>query len=657
MKRDFSKDYHRNNMILDSIPIRHDIVRYFTTKFRIICSTRGYKAGSDAFKSVRELILEYIASDTRIADRQKFYSRYPFRKNGWMRALFDNADTQPHAVLDMLKMYTSFKQPLVTVEESARDQHAYLESRKPSPVGLFSIEDMINRWLDDYKASVRYRAERLASPKRRRRRLIRGHHPMPSSALADLWSAPHYSQNHVYDYWREFDSLFRFQSVPEDILEPDPLMYKDLLGIKGSSQTFQEDYDGFAFTLQEIFDFEDPMKQENAQELNRIVRKRTVPQLPESFMNTHGGSWNFSCVAGRIHHIPKKGTVKRRPIAVPNRFYQAGLLPLQRDLYKRLEVLPRDCTFNQSRFINEIKYRVDKGHFVQGVDLSQATDNLPFKWFQAIFDRLTTSDHVKDSYKQFCCLLNWPWENDVYDSFWTKGQPLGTLPSFGILAITHNILLEALAYHCGRLDHPYVVLGDDILIFDETVAESYITLMEYNGIPLSLHKSYKGRMVEFAGRIFIRNQHPWYSSDHSTITMSSLFDYQSATGIRIPFANLPSAIRRRLGRLTLSPRLAEQAYTLVSYAVTGRDLPQNSSFERDLVNFFSVLYKYEEEESTNDIESTGFYTLDDNDRTFVFHRESPRVTTTSQNLWFKQKVRPYTTEQLMFVALRSISSN
>jgi hypothetical protein len=51
--------------------------------------------------------------------------------------------------------------------------------------------------------------------------------------------------------------------------------------------------------------------------------------------------------------------------------------------------------------------------------------------------------------------------------------------------------------------------------------------------------------VEFAGKIFIRNQKARFVSDHLVLTWQSLFDYQRSSGIVIPFNNLPMTLRKK----------------------------------------------------------------------------------------------------------------
>jgi hypothetical protein len=296
-----------------------------------------------------------------------------------------------------------------------------------------------------------------------------------------------------------------------------------------------------------------------------------LPQIKKSFLD---GQY-----VGDIHHIPKKGTVKRRPIAAPNRFLQLGMNPSYQVLESIVDRLPRDCTFNQSRFDQKITNRVtNENLYVGSVDLSQATDNLPFSWGQFIWDELVSdfvSPSIQKSWKLFVECSRGRWNNDGIISRWTVGQPLGCLPSFMTLAMTHNIFLEALAFSLGYGHSPYTVLGDDVLILSKKLRKNYIRILGNRGIPLSLHKSYEGNLVEFAGKVFVKNRLAFHTSDQSPVTFGNLFDYQRATGIIIPWDHLPTKVKRKFSRVVeingvRNTNVAPRIYELCQLANIGR---------------------------------------------------------------------------------------
>jgi hypothetical protein len=140
------------------------------------------------------------------------------------------------------------------------------------------------------------------------------------------------------------------------------------------------------------------------------------------------------------------------------------------------------------------------------------------------------------------------WKNGEYLDSWKVGQPLGTLPSFGMLALEHNILLESLAVDCGYLHSPYTVLGDDVLLFSKRMRRAYIQMMKSLGVPLSMHKSYEHNLVEFAGQIIVKNQPVSYTPDPSKVSWYNLFDYSRNSGFLLSYHELSRGIRKGLTR-------------------------------------------------------------------------------------------------------------
>jgi hypothetical protein len=298
---------------------------------------------------------------------------------------------------------------------------------------------------------------------------------------------------------------------------------------------------------------------------------------------------------GQVQHIHKKGGgTELRDIAVPNRFIQQALVPAAARLYKLVRCLPQDATFDQSRFDTKIQNRVNNPSLYQGsVDLSKATDNLPLAWGRKVVTVLierfwesawivpkpTSEDgliakafnskpelpaeerEVWDSLDLFWTIARAKWEDGSWYQEWKVGQPLGSLPSFAMLAITHNLLVESLALSQGLGHSPYVILGDDIVILNRKLRSRYIRELTSRSIPLSLHKSFSGRLSEFAGKIYVSGCVPFYISDHNPLTWNSLLDWQRTTGIRIPWESLPKTLRskiKEMARESLRPRTGDR---------------------------------------------------------------------------------------------------
>jgi hypothetical protein len=269
---------------------------------------------------------------------------------------------------------------------------------------------------------------------------------------------------------------------------------------------------------------------------------------------------------GYIRQIPKNGTVHRRAIADPNKFLQAGLVPFQKFLRSMSNCVPRNCQFAQDKLDEVIRKNLNTG-YAGSVDLHQATDWLPLDWFLQIetaflsewypidVEESVFSGHESVKYQRlvesrnlFMRMSRAQWDNEGLTSSWKRGQPLGTLPSFEVLTLTHFCVLEALSWYLGDNDSPYALLGDDVVIFSENVRKKYIEMMEEYGVPLSLHKSYSSRLTEFAGKIHVKNQACRYATDVPYLGWTNLFDYQRSTGVVVPYRSLPKDVKKRLVR-------------------------------------------------------------------------------------------------------------
>jgi hypothetical protein len=349
-----------------------------------------------------------------------------------------------------------------------------------------------------------------------------------------------------------------------------------------------------------------------------------------------------------------------------------GLKPFQMQLEEIVKRFPQDCTFDQGRFDVKISNRVSNPNlYVSSVDLSQATDNLPQTWGWAIWHAIkVTHEITKKPFREFVLAsanlfedaCSGAWLNGYDKVWWEVGQPLGTLPSFDFLALTHNCLLEALSFSLGLRHSPYCVLGDDVLIFNRKLRNEYIKLLQSVGIPLSLHKSYTGNLVEFAGKIFIRNQVPAYSSDQNPITYNGLFDYQRSTGVSIPWSNLPRGIKRRISQYVSTCGLAasdgKRVYDLAVINLV-KSLSNPNILLQDMdVNsaFWTELLEDDGLPIPEPFLSSGVVAISGHPVTFgdygyaEKHGHLQRFRKIKLPDWYREKVRPYTTEKILSCA-------
>lgn len=627
-----------NTTIVNSIPIDKDLKRYIVKWYRTMSVSNGLRFANATIKALRETLMGYRADVNRASNRNLWLSRMPIRKNWRLAQLLRYVDTMPHAVFNLLKLYTSEGSTVATPEESAHEFHELLLTIK----GERKVPDFLVLWLRMLKS--------------RRKDLI-----LHYELAGDYVSSPyHYVvKHHTLEQWLSYWSAWKYRLLKLPQLEqsksyklseialdyiPSGEMYSDFDG--NTSLAFESDVVQFL-----TYPCEDEDKEVNHLTSDIFDWLDTVSDDRLVSWDSYFDDFQQSdlTVVGRIHHIPKKGTDRRRPIAVPNRFLQLGLVPFQRYLYKILRALPRDHTFDQSKSRDYIQHRLDKGRYVASVDLSHATDYLPKQVFDYIADELLQGDNIDISMSRrlFDFMSRGKWQNGDNLSQWEVGQPLGTLPSFGALALEHNLLLESLALSCGYLHSPYTVLGDDVLLFSKRMRRAYLKVMDDLQVPLSLHKSYEHNLVEFAGQMLIAGQVPGYTPDHAKISWYNLFDWSRNSGVLLSFRELPAAIRSKLVKKARAVSLKGDTFYRLSaelyFAVYG------SRYQGYMESTMALLPAYaalESERIIPDRERTsGFSVIFGGDVLIATPNAVRRQQTTKQ--WLVSKFKPSTTNAIV----------
>lgn len=206
---------------------------------------------------------------------------------------------------------------------------------------------------------------------------------------------------------------------------------------------------------------------------------------------------DYSPYGGEIHFLQEPGG-KLRSVASPLRIHQEALRPLGEEIYRLIQLLPWDCTFDQSRALPHIQSHLLSGGQVHSVDLSSATDHFPLD-LQEVALRAIFGDS-DPSIDLFVKISRSRWKSPIGELMWTKGQPLGLYPSFGAFTLTHGLLLLHLAG--GHYDNQFFVVGDDVVILEDSLRDSYISMLDQMSCPWSEDKSLSSsKLAEFAGKI------------------------------------------------------------------------------------------------------------------------------------------------------------
>lgn len=691
-----------NGVILASIPLNRKMKGYWQRKYERIVRNNGADEAVAKFKNLRVQVLSYLSSPNRRANLDTFLTSTGFRNNGYLRMLFEYAECQPHFVLSFLKLYTGPVKSSKTADQAAYETRRRLEHVRANTA--------VPRYLRDWLKCINTR-HGLSYQRALRDQNDTFHRLALNLGSYESW----------HGYWSRWYSVLRRGWQSSSSLDYKPVwpeIYKDYASLDMDSRTYRRDFaclvsmhmtEDSCLSHEEL-DFVDEFLSEEVGDALYAVLWGDDPSnqdLSGIFQESELYDGQF---IGYLHHIHKKGGgTDLRDIAVPNRFVQNALVPAADRLYNLVRQLPKDATFDQDKFDTRIQNRVNNDNLYQGsVDLSKATDNLPFSWgdeivsellrifgptpedkmLKAIFDHfLTPEGEEKEkaetrfvrSYNLFRTVARAKWLDEGFLTEWKVGQPLGSLPSFAMLAITHNLLLESLGASLGLKHSPYVVLGDDVVIMNKRLRKRYIRELSSRGIPLSLHKSYEGRLSEFAGKTYVKNSVPFYCSDHNPVTWNSLFDWQRTTGIRIPWNNLPRSIKTKVFKVVRETcadehpstrrviQLAKLSYDLVQICeVYGRGthiypIGDSAELSERIVGYFCN--RISEKSVPDPVKHTGISILANGHPVVLMSNEFAdkdgyfqRFRPVELPAWYREKVRPVATDAAIAAACKACRS-
>lgn len=234
-----------------------------------------------------------------------------------------------------------------------------------------------------------------------------------------------------------------------------------------------------------------------------------------------------SFLVGRIGLIQEAG-YKLRAVANPGRVFQRVLEPFGKRIYSYLSSLPFDCTFDQTKAIPVLQEALSHGKTIHSIDLSDATSYFPL----ALQDHLLRKMFPDIEVNLFSDLSQASWFMPHRGEIsWRRGQPLGLYPSFGAFALTHGTLLLGLLNK--EWNNQFFVLGDDVVILDDQLAQDYYQCLSLLGCPVSVPKSlHSNSICEFGGKIItsstVISQYKWRDiSDDSFIDIAKILGPKS----------------------------------------------------------------------------------------------------------------------------------
>lgn len=200
--------------------------------------------------------------------------------------------------------------------------------------------------------------------------------------------------------------------------------------------------------------------------------------------------------------IKEEAAGKVRVFAMVDPWTQTILKPIHNMIFDLLERLPNDAMRDQQAAVQRCMAKAMIALKSFGYDLSAATDRLPAVFQEAILNIVHPT--MGTLWKALMVDRDFGFYHKKYTEGkaikirYSTGQPMGAYSSWGMLALTHHLIVQLAAHRAGVMKgkislrnwfSDYELLGDDVVIFNEDVAKHYLIIMESLGVPINQTKS------------------------------------------------------------------------------------------------------------------------------------------------------------------------
>lgn len=496
---------------LTTIPLEHRLVIQFYELFRKWSDSSGPLWAVDRTKAFRDCIMQSRARGGLTNKPEWVATTKSGNLKGTYRELFQASMTSYkgfRAVINLLNIYTIWTRQTLSTSELSEiqkeiNQPPVVVGSSGSP-GTRTLRKMRAVW---YSKGVAFNnVDGRTTPTR-----VKCNRAEPLSQILPGKDS-HVAQLGT-DLSRIKNSLF-YQTAPESI--------RQALG-GYLMETWDPAYQQCPWTLEDLRKVVPKASCETREDAIQFVIRNQASLATEA--NVVRGRKDM---VGRVNYTHEPG-LKTRFFAAPNIVIQRALEPLKDGLFKVIRRLPWDCTTHQRKADDLIIRQMRDGKTVHTVDMSKATDNFPWEYQKAVLDMVmqTRDQYTADLIRLLVTTVErGEWHlgsgRTLKRCRWKKGQPLGLGPSFPLFTLTHGLVLFAL--NEGRWDSKFFVLGDDVIILDDVLANKYKKWLQTVKVNVSLAKSFSSSEVgQFAGKTYTPYGAFW-APKWNMITKSSVLD-------------------------------------------------------------------------------------------------------------------------------------
>lgn len=194
---------------------------------------------------------------------------------------------------------------------------------------------------------------------------------------------------------------------------------------------------------------------------------------------------------------------KVRLVALVDYWTQSALRPLHLFIINKLGVWFGECDRTMDQLGRTLTLPPFGNRF-HSFDLKGFTDRFPMKYQKTIVDCLL-GETFGNAWEKLLIGMAYQYKGRLV--FYRAGQPMGAYTSWAICTLCHHLVVRVAGHNVYKHSNfsQYMILGDDLVIFDDRVATEYVRLIGVLGVEISWNKSLDSTdSYEFAKRLFIR---------------------------------------------------------------------------------------------------------------------------------------------------------
>lgn len=231
-----------------------------------------------------------------------------------------------------------------------------------------------------------------------------------------------------------------------------------------------------------------------------IIYLQDIAQYFDSWPVNPKQQFKDNPILRRLSTVDDK-EAKERVIGIVDYWSQSLLKPFHESILRILGGWKTDLTSGQN-----ISPFGDSSQKYWSIDLTSATDRFPISLQKLVVERLHGVD-FSNAWEDL--MIGTPFEYRGKYYKYATGQPMGAYSSWAVFALTHHLWVQFSAKRVGKqlpfLD--YRLLGDDIVIRDDSVAQEYLSLLKQIGVDVSEDKTLVSPdSFEFAKRFFFKGE-------------------------------------------------------------------------------------------------------------------------------------------------------